>query len=437
MPNIPYPITADSIEELKSQLYEMLRQLFEDKIGGLDLGDVFLNSGDIMSLRLSSTGGLEKSSNNLQINTKSDGGLTTSSAGISIVCKTSGGLATDSSGIYLSAAGGANFSTIACPAGTNPIADIVGDTLTLANGAGISITGSETTDTVSIANTDGGAAAVVTHVALPDPHTQYLKEADYDANTMLVATSDNIPVASTSSQVRDFLDLNTTDNVTFAELDISGTSRLGSLRVGNATNNTIICASGIQTYRGTAKTKLTLRPNLVEKSSKAGGTPTQVYRGINIGYSLPIWSGPAPDEELYWRLRIPVRWDGITDPQFGMCVSLASGEDVGDYFKFSLDWQTTRAAYGETIGTTYSTCYSEQKVLAGRNAQYSSYFVFFTFDANDTNNRLFHGDMLQARVRRVDASDPDITGEVVIWDWASMWPCDKTYGLWNISSNAT
>jgi hypothetical protein len=66
MPNIPYPITADSIEELKSQLYEMLRQLFEDKIGGLDLGDVFLNSGDIMSLRLSSTGGLEKVSNNLQ-----------------------------------------------------------------------------------------------------------------------------------------------------------------------------------------------------------------------------------------------------------------------------------------------------------------------------------------------------------------------------------
>jgi len=58
MPNIPYPITADSIEELKSQLYEMLRQLFEDKIGGLDLGDVFLNSGDIMSLRLSSYRGI-------------------------------------------------------------------------------------------------------------------------------------------------------------------------------------------------------------------------------------------------------------------------------------------------------------------------------------------------------------------------------------------
>ncbi|MFA5340141.1 MAG: hypothetical protein WC332_00045 [Clostridia bacterium] len=179
MPNIPYPITADSIEELKSQLYEMLRQLFEDKIGGLDLGDVFLNSGDIMSLRLSSTGGLEKSNNNLQIKTRSDGGLTTASSGIAIVCKSSGGLATDSSGIYLSASGGANFSTISCPAGTNPIADIVGDTLTLANGAGISITGSETTDAVNIANTDLGSAAVASHVLLSDPHTQYLKESDF------------------------------------------------------------------------------------------------------------------------------------------------------------------------------------------------------------------------------------------------------------------
>ncbi len=45
------------------------------------------------------------------------------------------------------------FQTIACPAGTNPVADTTSDTLTFANGAGISITGTAGTDTVTIAST--------------------------------------------------------------------------------------------------------------------------------------------------------------------------------------------------------------------------------------------------------------------------------------------
>ena len=45
------------------------------------------------------------------------------------------------------------FKTIACPAGTNPVADSTTDTLTLSNGSGISITGNATTDTVTIAST--------------------------------------------------------------------------------------------------------------------------------------------------------------------------------------------------------------------------------------------------------------------------------------------
>lgn len=45
------------------------------------------------------------------------------------------------------------FQTIACPAGTNPVADTTTDTLTFANGAGISITGTASSDTVTIAST--------------------------------------------------------------------------------------------------------------------------------------------------------------------------------------------------------------------------------------------------------------------------------------------
>lgn len=194
MPYLPYPITADTLEEFKTQIYELLRQILEDKIGGLDLGDVFANDGDFLSLRLSSTGGLEKNANQVQIYNKPTGGLTSTSTGEYIKCKPSGGLETDATGLFLSSSGASDFSIIACPAGTNPVADTVGDTLTLANGNGISIIGNQTTDTVTI-GLDG----------------------------------------------------------TVPEFDVTGVSRVGALRAGNATNNSWICAGGIEFLNGTAK----------------------------------------------------------------------------------------------------------------------------------------------------------------------------------------
>ena len=46
-----------------------------------------------------------------------------------------------------------SFETIACPSGTNPVADSATDTLTLVAGANITITGDATTDTITIAAT--------------------------------------------------------------------------------------------------------------------------------------------------------------------------------------------------------------------------------------------------------------------------------------------
>jgi hypothetical protein len=46
----------------------------------------------------------------------------------------------------------------------------------------------------SIARDAEVAAAVAAHEATADPHAGYLKESDYDANSLLVATTDNTPV---------------------------------------------------------------------------------------------------------------------------------------------------------------------------------------------------------------------------------------------------
>lgn len=54
---------------------------------------------------------------------------------------------------------GNTFQTIACPSGTNPVADSTSDTLTLAATAPVTITGNSTTDTITIAVSDASTSA--------------------------------------------------------------------------------------------------------------------------------------------------------------------------------------------------------------------------------------------------------------------------------------
>lgn len=101
MATIPTPINAETVSELQSQVFRLMRDLYEDRIGGLYVGDVFEEDEDYLSLALASSGGLEKVDNELQVQCKSDGGITTASTGILVQCKPSGGLDTDAEGLYI------------------------------------------------------------------------------------------------------------------------------------------------------------------------------------------------------------------------------------------------------------------------------------------------------------------------------------------------
>ena len=64
-------------------------------------------------------------------------------------------------------------------------------------------------------------------------------------------------------------------------------------------------------------------PYLDENYANHRNAPTQVERGLFKGYSMPIWSTPANQyEELLFRIRVPFRWDGVTNPYF--CAITAS-----------------------------------------------------------------------------------------------------------------
>lgn len=148
MAQVPYPISADNVEALRSQVYELIRKVYEDRIGGLSLGDVFEDSGDVLTL---STGtSLAKTSGTLDVSLNATGGLQSTATGLSVKPKTAGGLATDANGLYISGAA-YGFGGVHPSSGDDFSADAIGDTLNLTAGVGIVATGVAATDTVTIA----------------------------------------------------------------------------------------------------------------------------------------------------------------------------------------------------------------------------------------------------------------------------------------------
>jgi hypothetical protein len=96
--NVPFPIQGDTLEEVRYQIYELIRTLFEEKIGGADLGDVFAIVGDVLTLVLASPSGLTKSGKKLAIDPISTGGLQIGTDGVSVKVVATGGVETSASG---------------------------------------------------------------------------------------------------------------------------------------------------------------------------------------------------------------------------------------------------------------------------------------------------------------------------------------------------
>jgi hypothetical protein len=97
--NVPFPISGDTLEDVRYQIYELIRTLYEEKIGGADLGDVFSIVGDVFTLALATASGLTKTGNELAIDPVSTGGLQVATTGASIKILSTGGLETDATGL--------------------------------------------------------------------------------------------------------------------------------------------------------------------------------------------------------------------------------------------------------------------------------------------------------------------------------------------------
>jgi len=100
----PYPIgEVKSLEEALSKIQQYFDEMYQERLGGALVGDVFqVGDDEILSLKISPAGGLEKTSSQLSIKPDPTGAISLSANGLSVKTKPIGGLNHDIDGLYMS-----------------------------------------------------------------------------------------------------------------------------------------------------------------------------------------------------------------------------------------------------------------------------------------------------------------------------------------------
>lgn len=160
---------------------------------------------------------------------------------------------------------------------------------------------------------------------------------------------------------------------------------------------------------------VSIEPFLDENSSNVQGKPTLVTRGMFKGYSLPEYAG---GEELFFRLRIPFRWDGTTNPWLCFLTAISAAEDIGDKYKFQLDWQSEDILH--VIPDTTAETLTQEITVADGTAYYAE-IVALELDATT----MVSGQNWQGRLRRIASAAPAVTNEIFVFHWCSRWKMDK------------
>jgi hypothetical protein len=160
-----------------------------------------------------------------------------------------------------------------------------------------------------------------------------------------------------------------------------------------------------------------VHPFLDESYSNDKGVPTAAQRGLFRGYSFAIWSTPANQyEELLFKLRVPFRWDGVTNPWFVAITAPSGAETANNRYQFQFEWQSADIA--EVLPDTIcQTLTSEVVLVSGENAAWYAHIIAFEVACP----LMVSGQNIQARLRRIDATVDEVTSEPVVFHWDTRW----------------
>lgn len=167
------------------------------------------------------------------------------------------------------------------------------------------------------------------------------------------------------------------------------------------------------TLSGAGLVYLRFRPDLDFSDILTAGKPTYVTRGPARGFSLPVWGTPVnADEELYYYIDVPRRWDEISDISAHLDGYIDTA-NPNKRFKIEIAW--AHFTPGVDIVPVTTTVVTGEENTGAVGAQYQSYEHDFTIDYDaESANPITCGDNLFFRVRRIDASSLEASGEFVI-----------------------
>jgi len=168
---------------------------------------------------------------------------------------------------------------------------------------------------------------------------------------------------------------------------------------------------------------LTLRPEINIDEIKKEAVPVQTQRGVFFGYILPIYNDDH--QELFFKQRVPFRWDGVSNIRSRIKIALGNAEDVGDKFNLQLSWE--HAPMEEPVPDTSNDVPVETAVLIGRNAAFDLYAVTFIidYDIDGVGNEIKPYELLVARLRRIAASELEISNSPIVLDWVTEYQRNK------------
>lgn len=162
--------------------------------------------------------------------------------------------------------------------------------------------------------------------------------------------------------------------------------------------------------------------NLILDQNRANvlGKPSIKTHGIFSGFSMPIYA--ADSEEMWFGQRIPEEWDGVTGPMMLFLSAINSAEDIGDKYKYQLEWASAAPESVVPLGTTETL--THEITLTSGTAGFANELQFQLTPAT-----LVAGGTVRMRLRRIDAAAPQLGAgqEVVIFDWGSKWKTDKPH----------
>jgi hypothetical protein len=165
----------------------------------------------------------------------------------------------------------------------------------------------------------------------------------------------------------------------------------------------------------TGKVYLEFRPDLDETRIRGNaGIPTDAQAGIFNGYSLPVCNS-QDDEELYFLMYVPDRWDEESNILVRTKV-WTSGNESNNLYELQVAWDKVTPNVVEAIPTGAPYTVNKTRTVYSE-LTYACYLDYFVLDYDiEPTDPIIADDTIALRIRRIDTGSDNLSGELVLFE---------------------